>query len=122
MKILVIDDEETIHHIVAVSFAMAGGFELHFATNGDDALKRYVTHGPYDAVLTDCTHPGPNGIELAQVMRRRNPTQAVAMLTGNADQSAARSRRELDIPLLAKPCELRNIPQVVEAARARMKK
>ena len=56
-------------------------FELEFVFDGDEALTHYHHSGPYDLVLTDLYHPGMDGVELARVIRRENPTQALAIYT-----------------------------------------
>jgi CheY-like chemotaxis protein len=50
--------------------------------NGDEALQFYRKRGPYDLVLTDIQHPGPNGIEVVKRIRETNPAQAIAMVSG----------------------------------------
>jgi DNA-binding NtrC family response regulator len=122
MRILVVDDNEELHFIIAVWLAKAGGFDLEFATDGDDALKRYAERGPYDVVLTDFDHPGPDGLELAKSMRQKNSKQGVAMFTAGMSDSAVRSCKHLKIPILWKPCEAKALALVLKAAMATRKK
>jgi DNA-binding NtrC family response regulator len=121
MRILVVDDNEELHFIIAVWLAKAGGFDLEFATDGDDAMKRYAERGPYDVVLTDFNHPGPDGLELAKSMRQKNSKQGVAMFTAGMSDSAVRSCKHLKIPILWKPCEGKALVPVLKAAKATKK-
>jgi DNA-binding NtrC family response regulator len=121
MKILVVDDNEDLHFILAIWLAKAGGYDLHFATNGDEALEQYERNEPYDVVLTDFVHPGLNGLELAKAMRRKNPKQGVAMFTAGMSASAVRSCRRLKIPVLWKPCFGEDLLPVLKAAMATKK-
>jgi len=122
MKILVVEDNQPIQFLVAVWLAKAGGFDLNFAANGDDALRLYAERGPYDVVLTDFVHPGPNGLELAKALRQKNPKQDVAMFTGGMPVSAVRSCGRLKIPVLWKPCDEQALPRLLNDVMAIKKK
>ena len=122
MKILVVDDEEALHFIVAVWLAKAGGFDLSFASNGDEALRAHAERGPFDVVLTDYVHPGPNGLELAKRLRQKHPQQRMAMFTAGMPDSAVRSCGRLKIPVLWKPCDANALPRLLEALIANGKK
>jgi DNA-binding NtrC family response regulator len=118
MKILVVDDNEGLHLIIACWLAKAGGFQLNFAGSGDEALEIYSKHGPYDVVVTDFDHPGADGIQLAEAMRQKTPKQPVVMFTAGMPDSAVRSCRKLKIPVLWKPCEPEELPRLLKAVMA----
>jgi DNA-binding NtrC family response regulator len=102
--------------------AKAGGFELHFAASGDEALEHYAKHGPYDVVVTDFDHPGSDGLQLAEAMRQKTPKQSVVMFTAGMSDSAVRSCRKLKIPVLWKPCDFQALPRLLKATMAAKKK
>ena len=122
MKILVVDDCEDLHFLIACMFAKAGGFQLHFATSGDEALEHYAKHGPYDAVVTDMDHPGLDGLQLAKAMRQKAPKQPIVMFTAGMSDSAVRSCRELKIPILSKVDDFEALPRLLKATMAAKKK
>ena len=122
LKILIVEDYEPLWFFIALWLAKAGGFDLQFESSGDGALKAYGNGGPYDIVLTDLVHPGPNGLELARVMRQENPKQAIAMLTGCTSGSELRSCQQLRIPVRAKPCVGEDLIRLLEMALAIQKK
>lgn len=122
MRILVVDDHEELHFLVAVWLAKAGGFDLEFATDGDDALRRYAERGPYDVVLTDFDHPGPDGLELAKSIRQKNSKQGIAMFTAGMSDSNVRSCKHLKIPILWKPSQGESLVPVLKTAMATSKK
>jgi CheY-like chemotaxis protein len=98
--------------IIEARLAKAG-LELEFATDGDEAFKRYCDHGPYDLVITDYVHPGLDGFKLAKAIRRKNPNQVVAMVTVGMPDSAANSLHRLNIPVLGKTPEM--VSRLVES-------
>jgi len=56
--------------------------EVDRALDGDEALRLYRRkRGRYDLVLTDIEHPGLNGLDLATAILKKNPTQALAIVT-----------------------------------------
>jgi len=116
MKILVVDDDEFVHLLVAVWLAKAGGFDLQFARDGDDALRRVAQRGPFDVVLTDYGHRGPDGLELAKALRQKNPKQGVAMFTGGIPDWVVRSCKDLNIPVMWKPSDGQELPHLLKAA------
>ncbi len=63
-KILVMDDEESIRHLVKRMLESVG-YKVVAARDGDEALKTYEEHvtkgAPFDAVLLDLTVPGGMG-------------------------------------------------------------
>jgi CheY-like chemotaxis protein len=56
----VVDDEEAIREIAAVSLEAVGGHEVVTAQSGDEALARASTE-PLDAILLDVMMPGLDG-------------------------------------------------------------
>lgn len=84
VKILVVDDEETVRRLCARAFEDAG-YQCATAASGEAALP--LLDGPWDLVLTDMSMPGTvNGTEL---LRR-------ARAAGSADVIIMTGRPELD--------------------------
>jgi len=79
MTILVVDDSEPLHEILT-AFLEEGGHTVDCASNSRDALAIYE-RGTYDVVLTDEDHPGLSGTDMAAVMLRMNPKQAIGMMS-----------------------------------------
>ena len=74
VKILLVEDEKEIREIFGVMLTSAG-HDVDSASDGNEALELHSKRGTYYAVLTDILHPGPNGIELAESIQRKNPKQ-----------------------------------------------
>ena len=102
MRILLIDDEEPIREIEAFMLVQ-GGHTVDTARNNKEALARYE-NGDYDVVLTDAEHledvgpDGGEGLELARVIRLKNPGQSIGFITAHRYNIA-------EYPTLHKPFE-----------------
>lgn len=89
-------------------------FELEVESNGEDGLRRYREHGPYDIVLTgfrEFVPPywsrtkqtvGMVGSDLALSIHRENPQQRIAIITEERSPTVRRfiQRKLGDIPVL----------------------
>ena len=67
MKVLVVDDSESIRTLVA-ECAKALGHEVFYAENGDQAIQCVEDHN-VDLVLMDIEMPGKNGFEITSEIR-----------------------------------------------------
>ena len=77
-KILVIDDEVHLVHIVAYALKKVG-YELLTAHNGRDGYELACKHTP-DLVITDFQMPGMNGFEMAVQLRDNSDTAQIPII------------------------------------------
>ena len=61
MKILVVEDEPDLNHIIT-KHLKAEGYIVDSCFNGNDAVY-YITEESYDAILLDAMLPGKDGFE-----------------------------------------------------------
>lgn len=82
MKILIVDDSETMRMIVIKSLRQAGfdAFEAVEAASARDALAA-IAKGGIDLVLSDVNMPEITGIELVKVIRAKFKTLPIIMVT-----------------------------------------
>lgn len=107
-RILVVDDEAMIRHLMTSVLTMAG-YAVESAKSGAAALDRLMaTAGAAEAidlVITDTRMPGMSGWELIRGIRARWPAQRVLRISGFADAAGA-DAAGLDpatVPFLPKP-------------------
>jgi response regulator RpfG family c-di-GMP phosphodiesterase len=101
-SVLVVDDETGVRELLA-RWLIAGGYDVHTASNAEEALGRVHDSAPAVA-LCDMRMPGRDGLWLAQHIRQDAPETAVIMATGVQDVgSAVTSLRQGVIDYLTKP-------------------
>jgi len=112
VKILIVNDEESLRKMMIALLAEAG-HEIEAAADGDTALRLYCESGPYDLVVSDVLHPGINGIDLVERIRGRNPAQAVAFVSGI--MGTVELEHRLKVPILPTPFRRQQLLDFIEA-------
>ena len=112
MKILILNDEESLRNIMVAVLTKAGQ-EIEAVGDGDTALHLYCESGPYDLVVSDVLHPGINGIDLVERIRGRNPAQAVAFVSGIMGTVELEHRPK--VPILPTPFRRQQLLDFIEA-------
>lgn len=79
------------------------GHTVEVSMDGKDALTRYKP-GKYDLVITDYSMPRMNGVEFAEIVKRRSAEQRILMVTAYTFTIAAYDGRPLPVDaILRKP-------------------
>jgi DNA-binding response OmpR family regulator len=76
-KILLVDDEESIHLLYRDELEEAG-YEVHSAFSGDEALNTLEIIKP-DLIILDINMPGINGIDTLRSMKEKHPSLPVIL-------------------------------------------
>jgi len=84
VKILLIDDEPAIHHVVT-AYLKAEGYEYLSAMDGPSGLNAARTFKP-DIIILDVMLPGMDGIELLTNLRRDSNVYVI-MLTARSEET-----------------------------------
>jgi putative two-component system response regulator len=92
-KILVVDDQEAIRHLLGQIMTM-GGYTYALAANAKEA-RTCLKNQDFDLILCDNQMPGESGISLVQYIRTDYPDTAVIMLTGLDDPEIVKTAREI---------------------------
>jgi CheY-like chemotaxis protein len=79
-RILAVDDDPQVGHMVAAMLAPAG-HTVVLATSAKEALERLAAE-PFDLIISDVGMPGMNGWELAEQVHSQQPGLAVVLATG----------------------------------------
>ncbi len=82
-KILLIDDEEAIVRLLAMSLR-SDGYDVVTALSGEEGLQIFKEEKP-ELVLTDIKMPGMNGIEVLRNIKSMQPDTEVVIITGHGD-------------------------------------
>ncbi|HID97334.1 MAG TPA: response regulator [Thermodesulfobacteriaceae bacterium] len=76
-KILVVDDEESIHLLYREELEEEG-YTVISAMNGEDALNAFNSEQP-DLIILDINMPGMDGIEVLRQMKESKPDVPVIL-------------------------------------------
>ena len=110
--VLWIDDEVDMlepHRL----FLADKGYEVHVATNADDAVE-LLRRQAFDVVLLDEQMPGKRGLEAFREVRELAPNLPVVMVTKSEDDTTLRDALGADIhDYLVKPVNPRQVLSVV---------
>ena len=95
-KILIIDDEDDIREVAALSLESVAGWEVIKASSGAQGLARAVEHQP-DAILLDVMMPGMDGPTTFSELRKNQATAAIPVLLLTAKVQGNDQKRFADL-------------------------
>jgi CheY-like chemotaxis protein len=91
-RILVIDDEDDIREVVALSLETTAGFEVLTAGSGAAGIEVAVRERP-DAILLDMMMPGLDGVATFERLRAHVETRSIPVVFLTARVQASDQRR-----------------------------
>jgi len=114
-KVLVVDDEIHIVHVVAIKLRN-NGFDVITAENGSQAYELACKEKP-DIIVADYQMPVMNGLELTEKIRQNEATKniPVVMLTARSFSIEEDIRKKLQISqCLSKPFSPKELLRSIE--------
>lgn len=114
-RVLVVDDEIHIVHVVAIKLRN-NGYEVLTAENGEQAYKVAVAEKP-DIIVTDCQMPVMGGLELVEKLRSDEELKKipVIMLTARSFDIGEDIKQQLNISeCLSKPFSPKELLRYIE--------
>ena len=109
-KVLVVDDEIHIVHVVAIKLRN-NGYEVTTADNGAEAYELVCKEKP-DIIVTDYQMPVMSGIELVQKLRADEATKDIPVIMLTARSFAISKAQQEDLKIsgcLSKPFSPREL-------------
>ena len=103
-KVLVVDDEIHIVHVVAIKLRN-NGYEVISADNGAEAFELACEEKP-DIIVTDFQMPVMSGLELVEKLRQRDETKDIPVIMLTARSFAISKEQQEDLKIsscLSKP-------------------
>jgi CheY-like chemotaxis protein len=101
-KILLVDDVPDLAQAMEMMLTKLG-HTVVVSSDGKDAVARFTPEA-FDLVITDYSMPRMNGVELAEILKRRSPGQRILMVTAYTFTIAAYDGRPLPVDaILRKP-------------------
>jgi PAS domain S-box-containing protein len=121
-RLLLVDDEPLVRDVLAENLEDAG-FSVLVAAGGSEAVALIAAGEAVDALITDLSMPGMDGITVIRTVRERRPGLPAILLTGYAGGDAALALDDAvtgAYALLRKPLRIHDLVdriQVLLAAR-----
>ena len=95
-RILIIDDEDDIRQVAALSLETVAGWDVIVANSGAQGLQRAAEHLP-DAILLDVMMPGMDGPTTFRELRKNPVTAKIPVLLLTAKVQGPDQRRFADL-------------------------
>ena len=117
-RILIIDDEEDIREVAALSLETVAGWQVITANSGAQGLARAIEHQP-DAILLDVMMPGMDGPTTFRELRNHPRTRRIPVLLLTAKVQSSDQRRFADLgveAVLFKPFDPLTLSTQIAAA------
>lgn len=112
-KILIVDDEDKIRHILQIMLEQKG-YRTEQASNGGEALKLIKTYH-YSMVITDLKMPVMDGMTLLKEIKHIDPDYPVIVLTAYGSiESAVEAIKEGALDYITKPFDEDKILMTVQ--------
>jgi CheY-like chemotaxis protein len=114
-KILIIDDEDDIREVAALSLESVAGWETVTANSGAQGVARAAEHQP-DAILLDVMMPGMDGPSTFRELRKNPATAKIPVLLLTAKVQATDQKRFADLgvhAVLFKPFDPMTLSQQI---------
>lgn len=80
IRLLIIDDEQSIGTMLEKALGRSGDFKITYIDNPINALSRF-RKGDYDGVLLDIMMPQKDGLSVLEEIKVKDPECVVVMMT-----------------------------------------
>lgn len=118
LEVLIVDDDREFREAFAERIRIRG-CRADTAGSAPEALA-LIDRKEYDAVLLDLMMPEVGGIETLQAMRRRRPELQIILITGHPSLTkGVEALRMGAMDFVAKPVEMADVMEKIEAAGRR---
>jgi CheY-like chemotaxis protein len=95
-SILIIDDEDDIREVAALSLESVAGWQVFTANSGIQGMARAMEHQP-DAILLDVMMPGMDGPSTFRELRKNPATARIPVILLTAKVQSSDQRRFADL-------------------------
>jgi two-component system response regulator HydG len=116
MRILVVDDDETLRLTVRTVLETRG-YEVEEAEDGIDAVGKVTSHGPWDFVILDVNMPRMSGIDALAKIKEISPATFCLILTAWSDvKDAVAAIKNGAFDYIQKPVDADRLLALIDAA------
>jgi two-component system nitrogen regulation response regulator GlnG len=116
IRVLVVDDEESIRWVIRKAFDRQPHYDLTFAVSAEEATE-VMDREPMDFALVDIRLPGDDGLTFVERQRVKHPGVLMAVITGEGSMSNTVTAMKLGaFDFLAKPFGIDEIESLFKRA------
>jgi two-component system chemotaxis response regulator CheY len=118
IKVLVVDDQQTIRSLVRTGLQQLGFSNICDASDGEEGLRIMLGPMPPKLIISDYNMPKLDGLGLLRAVRAHEPIRSTAyiMLTGRADTDLVKRAAQFGANnYLVKPFTVATLKQKIEA-------
>ena len=118
IKIMVVDDEDDIAHVMHKALETEGGFEVDAFTDPKQALEQFKAHAhAYQVVLSDIRMPYIGGLELAKEIRNLNQNVSILLMSAlemeDRQEFASKLRAARIDGFVEKPISMKRLAELI---------
>ena len=117
IKVLIVDDQQTIRSLVRTGLQTLGFAEIEEAADGELGLRAMLVGAPPKLVISDFNMPKLDGLGLLRAIRSHEPIKSAAfiMLTGRADADLVKKAAQFGANnYLVKPFTVATLKEKIE--------
>jgi putative nucleotidyltransferase with HDIG domain len=114
LKILVVDDEQSIRGVMKEYLEHDGRYQVLTAKDGFEAMQ-IISREKVDCCFTDISMPGMDGLELTERIQSLDNTIPVVVMTGHPSMDTAiRTLKNGVVDFLIKPVKMDHLAMAIE--------
>ncbi len=117
-SVLVVDDEPEMRMLARAFLVRAGFSVIDEAADGRQALERFDVLDPPpipSVVLLDNRMPGLTGLEVAEEMLARHPSQVIVIFSAHLDPDIEEQARTIGVAACVSKMKASRLPEIIRA-------
>ena len=115
MKILLVEDKDSLRQMLATAIKKAG-YRVDEAADGNAAAER-IRKQPYQLVITDLRLPTLSGLEILKIQKETDPTIPVLLMTAYGTiEEAVEAMKQGAFDFVPKPIDISHLLLLVKRA------
>ncbi|MGB1891303.1 MAG: response regulator [Candidatus Latescibacterota bacterium] len=116
MKILIVDDEETITSYFSQLAEINGFDQIDCVNSGEEAMTQ-VLRSVYDVITLDIQMPGASGLEIIAMLRNMCPHAIIAVVSGFLPETMSEDISSCIDVLISKPVNVETFSTLLQKAQ-----
>lgn len=114
MKFLIVDDSEDLREMLVLIITANYNIEITEAFDGQDAINKLNSHGPFDLVISDYNMPNKNGAEFFIELRKHHQSMPFILVSTEVDKFSKLFPGDSNIDTVRKPFEETDLTKKIE--------